>query len=622
MFGCRYCTAFAKSGNGSRVVTNCSCEVGYDNGDGETRAIYTEADRCSVTMEVRIVTVEANAMNCWSNSSPPAEYCDVNAGTQKDVWLRVQWAVGIQTPLRFNVFGIKIDSGYALSRVILPYSTTAEYTQERRIPKSASNLLLAQQQGQADPWSPPSPISADWWMPLSNQMPTTILACNVTFPKQANLGAGLLWQFAAESAGANSKAWFGIKKCTPSQNGCYNQSFFYLRVRAGEGTTSIDPVVDVAVSSVKDHLGRQVWIDTTDFPRDGLQHQVVVHLCDSPLRVRLWIDGADKGTHAMPPHLDKNQSQWVSSGVGQAGAKATYGQQAPGAAVGGEPTVSWPGGSGALASHLRMFVRTDWEGCSGAVLDGDWVSGGLDGLSIYCPPTSAVGADVWSNWYALYQDAGQDYELPVEPGRGFDFASGKSTVALLTGIPGNAFGMPIGIEYYVSGADAWRPASLQVRFPSGVARYGLSDVPFTTRGELCWVDSDGQQFEQTALGCPIVGQSAKATLLEKDVWPTATGAVGVGLYSSPTTPDSVYALLANDQTSRPGARTAQTRRGVTRYLLESDGDAQESIHHGGHLSTLDTLDMDTNTGNFVYDLDMDINAGRIVHDIEASGEHR
>jgi len=390
-----------------------------------------------------------------------------------------------------------------------------------------------------------------------------------------------------------SKAWLGIK-----QRVIGGQTFFYLRVRAGEGTANIDPMVDVANSSVKDQNseGRRVWIDTTDFPRDGLQHQVVVHVCDSPLRVRLWIDGVDKGTHAMPAHLD-NSDKWLPRG-----AKGTYGEEAGASALASEPTVSWPGGSAALGSDLRMFTRTNWENCSGAVLDGDWVSGPLDELAVYCPPTSAVGADVWSSWYALYQDSGQDYAVPVEPGRGFDFAPGKLTVALLTGMPGNVLGMPIAIEYYISGADAWRPSSLQVRFPNGVPRHSVSDAAFVTRGELCWVDSDGQQFEQGALGCAIVGQSAKGTLLQEDFSPTSTGAVGVGLYSSPRTPDSVYALLANDQTSRRGARTGQAH--VTRYLLKSDGHEDESIHDGGYTHTLEHLfDLDTNARKSLYDIE-------------------
>ena len=121
---------------------------------------------------------------------------------------------------------------------------------------------------------------------------------------------------------------------------------------------------------------------------------------------------------------------------------------------------------------------------------------------------------VWSSWYALYQDIVYDYEVPVEPGRGFDFSPGGEAVALFTGIPGDVLAAPVAIEYYVSGRDAWRPASLQVRFPRGVPRFGIGDAVFKTLGPLCWVDSDGEEVEQSALGCALVEQVANATLIE------------------------------------------------------------------------------------------------------------
>ena len=268
----------------------------------------------------------------------------------------------------------------------------------------------------------------------------------------------------------------------------------------------------------------------------------------------------------------------------------------------GEPADLWPGAPAALGSGLRVFVRTIWEGCNGAVLDGDWVSSLWKDLLVYCPPTSAVGDAVWSSWYALYQDIERSYEVPVEPGRGFDFAAGRETVALFTGIPGDVLGKPIAIEYYVSGSDAWRPSSLQVRFPMGVPRYGISNANFTTRGELCWVDSDGQQFEQEALGCAYVGQSAKATLIDSEFSPTSTGAVAMGLHSSPRSPDSVYALLAHDQTSRPGTSSAKRGPAVTRYRLQSHGHEEESVHHGPQIHE-HMPDAATDTHKRFYDLE-------------------
>lgn len=120
---------------------------------------------------------------------------------------------------------------------------------------------------------------------------------------------------------------------------------------------------------------------------------------------------------------------------------------------------------------------------------------------------------VWSSWYALYRDIVYDFEVPVEPGRGFDFSAGGEAVALLTGIPGDVLASPVAIEYYISGPDAWRPASLEVRFPHGVPRFGIGDAAFKTHGPLCWVDLDGEGVEQSALGCAFVEQIANASLV-------------------------------------------------------------------------------------------------------------
>ena len=588
---CRACPAYATSGNGSTSLSNCSCDVGYDVGDGETRTVFADTDVCTVTMEVRIVTAGQNALQCLPYHSPPAEYCDSNAGTRNDVWVRVQWAVGNQSPVRFNAFGFKIDSGYSRSEVFLPL------TQRARIPALTSQFTN---------------IPCASWVPASTsavgaaddqRMPTTVLACNVVFP--ANLSKGVLWQTWGLSVfpAKISKAWIGIRECLPTIPSCKNRRFFFLRVRAGQGDVSIDPQVDVNDTSIKDSgplLGKVVWIDTTNFPRDGAQHQIVVQVASRPLRLRLWIDGKEIGTHAVPAALDQSYD-WTSYTTGQA--RLSYGEYlAPSGLVPtatDEPSEKWPG---SLPSELRIFVRTIWEECRGSLLDGDWILDPLNHLAVYCPPVKALDAEVWSTWYALYHDAVYDYEVPVEPGRGFDFAAGKSTVALFTGIPGDVLGAPIAIEYYVSGSDAWRPASIGVRFPTGVPRYNISNASFVTRGELCWVDADGQLYNQSALGCPFVGQSAKATLLDPQFAPKSSGVVAVGLYSAPRTPDSEYALLAEDRSSREGSRLGALRLlpGAAQYLLQSEIKENDFMHlenvEGNH-----RLDVIMETHRNLYD---------------------
>jgi hypothetical protein len=582
---CRKCTEFATSPNASTVVTNCSCLTGYDLGDGETRQVYTVDDICTLTMEVTIVTAQVSD-RCWSNSnsSPPTEYCDSNAGTQNDVWVRVQWGLGNQSPLRFTFLGAKIDSGYSRSEVIVQHSSTVMNTQERMIDAGATTAKQFElNPKENDPWTPasPMPLPSTIWFSTSSaarlalKIPDAVLASNVIFPVEADLREGVLWHFwgniyacpgNTKLCNRDSKAWLGIRQCTEAKEGCNGESFFYLRVRAGKGTAELAPHVDASKNSTQ-----VAWIDTRNFPQDGLKHQVVVQVTSEPLRLRLWIDGVEKGMHIPPAASpDDQQYLWTSHeqfnrdpGLGNYGVSDETSSHRPA----GEPHGTWPG---AIASGLRIFVRTTWVECDGSVLDGDWVLGPVDELAAYCPPTSGLDPPVWSSWYALYQDGTQDYDTPIEPGRGFSFAaSGDTSVALLPGLPGGVLGNPIAVEYYVSGSDAWRPASLSVRFLSGVPYHGISNASFSTRGELCWVDSDGQLYEQSALGCHMVGQSARATLFEEGFASTSKGAVSVGLYSSPRSPDSKYALLAEDQTSRVGA---------TRYLLQSDGHDDDWSH--------------------------------------------
>ena len=564
---CQGCPAFATSANASSDVTNCSCMMGFDIGDGETQKVYSADDICTVTMEVTIVTAGATPSQCLPVSSSHAEYCDRNAGTQNDVWLRMQWGVGMQTPLRFNAFGARVDSGYFKREVMTISGATADaQTQERTIDAGTAQFEVTKDS--------------------DDNIHDSILACNVVFPSQANLSEGTLWQFwgneAPSSPGKGAKAWLGLRKCQPTDAGCNGTSFYFLRARAGKGHTDIVPTFN-DTSDAKDNPGEQVWIDTTDFPRDGQPHQVVVQVMSRPLRLNLWIDGVSRGTHALNTPPDQDQYFWTSAlGTGNRPGSGSYGVY-PSRNPEGEVSDPWPGGLSALMSGLRIFARTSWVGCTASILDGDFVAGPLDELDVYCPPTASVGAPVWSAWYALYQEGTQNYDVPVEPGRGFDFAAGKTAVALFAGIPGDVLGEPIAVEYYVSGSDAWRPESVTVRFRQGVPLHGIRDRNFSTRGQLCWVDADGQSVDQSALGCHIVGQSAKATMFEESFSPSSTGAVAVGLHSSPTTPESVYALLAHDQEHRPAphvqAETPGQKPGI-KYVMQSEGHREDWGHEG------------------------------------------
>jgi hypothetical protein len=166
----------------------------------------------------------------------------------------------------------------------------------------------------------------------------------------------------------------------------------------------------------------------------------------------------------------------------------------------------------------------------------------------------------WSNWFLLSQAKPDDEETDAS----FDFGSGTENSALLTSISVRTYGLPMRIEYFVSGIDAFRPSKLEIRFPNGVPRAQIrfangtkraemrENMTFATKGELCWVDADGQNMEQAALGCPFVGQSASSSLFNLEIPASTKGFNSVGILSSPDGPDSVLALLAHAHASHQG----------------------------------------------------------------------
>jgi hypothetical protein len=552
-----------------------------------------------VSFEVRITTA-TNASSvpiCWSKGirsennlssqislQLPGEYCDNNAGTRNDVWVRVQLAMGNISNDRLNSIGAATIG----LNFVKGYVARDQSSHEYMLKDAATNYFEWQNvQGYQDYKQSLDDRGLLHTLYKNTFLPNSVLACNVIFPLHADLREGVLWNFwgndGTQANPKNARAWLGVRKCTATMPGCKGAEFYFLRVRAGKGTTIIPPFPDDADSLAKDSLAisDEVWIDTTDFPRDGLQHQVVVQVCSRPLRLRLWIDGVAKGTHALPQALSLQQSALTTGVDGQGG--GSYGivvastqevqngmsKEVPN----GESNVTWPGGSGALGSSLRIIVSTPWENCTGAVLDGDFVTSPLAELIIFCPPTSKAdgAAKVWTDWYAMYQGTYHDHETGAEPGMEFDFAIGKENVATFTGIP--RFGIPVRIEYYVSGPDSFRPSKLQLRFPNGMLSSGISNTSsYVTRGDLCWVDSDGQQFEQAALGCPFVGQSASATLFPPNFASNYIGilsSAGSNLVSA-AAPD---ARRAHQHDSRQGTSKRKSAHKIDR--LQSHGHEDE-----------------------------------------------
>ena len=99
---CSPCTPNAYSSLGGTNVSSCRCNVGFDIGDGLTTQVQSEEERCTISLEVRIATFSVGTGRnvsdsiCFSNISsciPNASvaYCDRNASTAGDVWLRIQW---------------------------------------------------------------------------------------------------------------------------------------------------------------------------------------------------------------------------------------------------------------------------------------------------------------------------------------------------------------------------------------------------------------------------------------------------------------------------------------------------------------------------------------------------
>ena len=89
------CPINSDSMMGSVVVTNCTCNAGYDVGDGHTISITSPSEQCSTSLEVRVQTASGEHSTCWTAST--TDYCDSDSGTYGDIWLRLQWNDSVWT---------------------------------------------------------------------------------------------------------------------------------------------------------------------------------------------------------------------------------------------------------------------------------------------------------------------------------------------------------------------------------------------------------------------------------------------------------------------------------------------------------------------------------------------
>jgi hypothetical protein len=146
-----------------------------------------------------------------------------------------------------------------------------------------------------------------------------IFACDVTFPSSV-IDCQLF-----EIGGAGRGTWLGIR-----DNGTY------LRLRAGSGGT--------AINGGAGSINGTACLDITDFPTDGLAHNLIWELNNNNDTIRLWIDGVLKGT-ATP--LDGVFTNNQVSGGGS-GAYLIGSTNIP-----GEPTTDWYGAE--AGTGLRVY---------------------------------------------------------------------------------------------------------------------------------------------------------------------------------------------------------------------------------------------------------------------------
>ena len=186
-----------------------------------------------------------------------------------------------------------------------------------------------------------------------------VLACFARFPEIPQ--DGMLWHL-GRGAGELG-AWLGIRGSATSP---------VMRLRVGHGDKIQAGGQSANIS----------YIDITDFPVDGLYHQVLVDVAydyqgsaaDSQLWLRLYIDGELKGFSYM------SSGAWIgSSGTHSFGLLADDGD-----IPAGEPNLDWPAET---SKKLKIYQGTTVGTCAKSVFVGDWVNGSTSDIKYVCCDT-------------------------------------------------------------------------------------------------------------------------------------------------------------------------------------------------------------------------------------------
>jgi hypothetical protein len=203
----------------------------------------------------------------------------------------------------------------------------------------------------------PFSVSGHITFDTSSLMHTScILACFAQFPETPL--DGMLWHFGGGKG--EMGAWLGIR----------NSAILpVLRVRVGQGD-------EIRAGEQSTNIS---YIDVTDFPMDGLYHQVLVDVAvdnqgsaaNSRLWLRLYVDGEIKGFSFTSSNV------WIGSSGLHSFGRSAYDRNIPA----GEPNLDWPGDTSA---QLTVYQGTTTGTCSKSVFVGDWVTGSTSDITYVC----------------------------------------------------------------------------------------------------------------------------------------------------------------------------------------------------------------------------------------------
>jgi hypothetical protein len=212
--------------------------------------------------------------------------------------------------------------------------------------------------------------------PVANGRPGVFRADDVVFP--TTFSEGILFEW-GEAASATNAAFLGWRT---------RDSTNYLYFAAGAvGSDPAFSTTDVAV------------LKTTDFPADGLAHDVVWEFAypDNVLTLRLWIDDDLKGTAAVTGAAGV---AWASPG---SGAFAVY--NGGNTVRSGTPTASWPGSvdrlkyfAGAVvgvgpSAEVKAVAVAGWGGTSPYSLRLEDAGGIVEMINVSTAHTVRIPAD-------------------------------------------------------------------------------------------------------------------------------------------------------------------------------------------------------------------------------------